>query len=283
MNLQASLSRREVDSLTLLARFRFLTRLQIQTFLFADSGDDKNISNRVVTARVLNSLIEKHLADRTNRNIGGATGGSGSYAYHLTALGIRALDDRRFRHLPRRLPPRGTFLLRHALATADVALAFEQAARKHEDHAFLSFECDWEAAQRFGTSVVVPDGFLVYANRQTELHAFVEVDLGTMGSKFFARKIASYLGLFRSGRWRSVTDVWPTVLILTPSKRRAELLKHATETLITSQPDSTQLERGTEFAFAGLSEMKDPGPLAPIWAVAGRVGLESLLDGRPHK
>lgn len=278
MNTHASLSRREADTLTLLARFRFLTRSQLQAFLYAN--DEPSTSNRVVTGRVLNSLIGKGLADRTNRNVGGPVSGSGSYAYHLTALGIRALDDRRFRHLPRRLPPRGTFLLRHALATAEVALAFGRAARC-KDHSLLAFECDWEAAQRVGSSIVVPDARLVYATRLVELHAFVEVDLGTAGSKFFARKIAAYLALYRSGRWREASEVWPAVLIVTPTERRTEFLKRATETLIGAQPDRTQLERGTEFAFASLPALKEKGPLAAIWQVAGRSGSQPLLDGRP--
>jgi hypothetical protein len=267
--------------LTLLARFRFLTRSQLQAFLFDNLDNHAPLSKRVMTARCLNSLVRKDLASRTARNVGGPTGGSGAYAYHLTAPGIRSLDDRRFRHLPRRLPPRGTFLLRHALATAEVALAFERAARDNEDHSLLSFECDWEAAQRSGSSIVVPDAYLVYASRLTELHAFVEVDLGTAGSKFFARKIAAYLALYRSGRWREASDIWPTVLVITPTERRAELLKHATETLLSAQPDSKQLERATEFAFAALPGLKDEGPLAAVWSVAGRTGKQPLLDGRP--
>jgi len=279
MRLHASLSRREAEALILLARFRFLTRSQLQAFLFDDQ--EASTSNRIMTERVLHSLKDKALADRTYRNVGGSTGGSGSFAYHLTGLGIRTLDDQRFRNLPRRLPPRGTFLLRHALATADVALAFRQAARRNLEHSLFAYECDWEAAQRVGTSIVVPDAYLIYATGLIELHAFVEVDLGTEGSKFFARKIATYLALFRSGRWREASEIWPIVLVVTPSERRADFLKRTTETLIVAQPDRKQLERGTEFAFAALGEIKDHGPLAAIWKVAGRVGSYPLVEGRP--
>lgn len=233
-----------------------------------------------MTFRILNSLLIKHLIDRTSRSVGGPTGGSGAHAYFLTAHGVRAIDDRRFGGRPRRLPPRGTFLLRHAVATADVALAFEQTSRSHEDHQLQSFECDWEAAQRLGQTYVVPDAYLIYLTALDELHAFVEVDLGTAGSKFFARKIANYLALYRVGLWRQAPKpLWPTVLVITPDATRATLLRRTTETVLAAQQDSARVQAGTEFAFTSLGALNKHGPLAPIWEIAGRAGKQSLFEG----
>lgn len=275
------LSQRELRALNILGRFRFLTRTQLQSFLFGSNGSTTTLSAQTMTFRILNSLVAKGLINRTSRAIGGSTGGSGAHAYHLTINGIRALDDRTYMRLPRRLPPRGTFLLRHALATADVALAFERSASSHLGHDLLSFECDWEAAQRFGQRIVVPDAYLVYTSSKYELHAFVEVDLGTAGSKFFARKIANYLALYRSNRWREATDVWPVVLVTTPDERRTRLLRRATESLLIAQPDSFLLTRATEFAFASLKTIQELDPLGCVWEVAGKPDRQALIAEEP--
>lgn len=276
-----SLTSRELLALALLGRFRFLTRSQLQTLLFGANGPPSGLSAQTMAFRTLHSLRAKGLVERTSRSVGGASGGSAAHAWFLTARGARAVNEPRIAGLPRRLPPRGTFLLRHALAVADVAIAFERAASGHEGHRLLSFECDWEVAERLGPTVVVPDAYLVYETPLVELHAFVEADLGTAGSKFFARKVANYLALWRGRRWRDADGLWPTVLVVTPDQRRSSLLKRATEAVITGEPDADRVRAATEFAFAPLASITNEGPLARTWEVAGREGRHRLLDGEP--
>jgi hypothetical protein len=155
-----------------------------------------------------------------------------------------------------------------------VILAFHRTA--HEYGHEVAWQTDWQIALKLGAGMIVPDAHLVYATAESELEAIVEVDLGTEGSRFFAGKIARYLGLWRSRSWHGVFTDWPVVLIITPSKQRAGLLKQATETTILRQPDRAQVASRTEFAFAALPELLKHGPLAELWQVAGREGVNGL-------
>jgi len=266
-----ALGEREETALSLLARFHFLTRSQLQAFLFPD-GVHSEASARVMTRRVLQRLTSQGLISRTRRFIGGACGGSGQHAYFPTTSGARLLSSPE----ARRQAPRGSFLLRHALAVADVALSFKAAAL-HRGERLASFECDREAAQRIGSKTLVPDAFLIYEAKDVELHAFLEVDLGTVGSRQFARKVETYLSLWRTGAWQEAHGLWPTVLVVVPDEARLRLLLRATEALLRRQPDEVAAQ--TEFAFATASDIRAKGPLSPIWEVAGRTGRQGLLEG----
>src|SRR2546426_391272 len=82
-----------------------------------------------------------------------------------------------------------SFLMRHGQMSAEVALAFRRAARDHPGHELTEWECDWAAAMKLGSRLIVPDARIVYQTRHWEFSAFLEVDLATEGTRFFARKI----------------------------------------------------------------------------------------------
>jgi hypothetical protein len=167
--------------------------------------------------------------------------------------------------------------MRHSLTVADIALAFRRAAAGNPDHEVIAWEADWQAAQRLGPGLVVPDARLVYVTKEHELVAFVEVDLGSEGSRFFARKVGRYLDLYRSGSWRMHMRQWPLILVITPSARRADELRRATEALLSTEPDERKLWVQTEFGFTCLTDLTTVGPLAAVWQVAGRQGRQTLL------
>src|SRR5439155_184313 len=66
-------------------------------------------------------------------------------------------------------------------------------------------------------------------------HLFIETDLGTEGTRFFARKIGRYVDLYQSGSWREFLRVWPRILTVTLNDSRAESLHRATEAMLNSQ------------------------------------------------
>jgi hypothetical protein len=111
------------------------------------------------------------------------------------------------------------------------------------------------------------------------LDAFVEVDLSTERPVVFARKIARYLALYRSGAWRARLALWPVVLVVTPSAVRAVSLRRTTEAVLVGTDDGAR--RGTEFRFTSLAHLQDAGLAGAIWQVAGRAGLHPLLDAVP--
>lgn len=271
------LSTRETEVVLLLGCYRYLRRNQIEEFLF-DQTEISESSRNTTSWRVLRSLTRRGLVDRTSHVVGGPGGGSARLGYFLTTDGYRLAQS-----LNPNLPPKGrssggTFLLQHAVMTAEVALAFRRSARSHPNHDLIDWECDWQAAQRVGSSVVVPDGHVVYAATECELDALIEVDLGTEGTRFFGRKIARYLDLYRSGNWQRHLPAWPVVLTVTKDAPRAAALKRATEALLQSRPDARQLQAGTEFAFASLKDVVEQGPLGTIWHVVGQVGPRALIS-----
>lgn len=167
--------------------------------------------------------------------------------------------------------------MRHALACADVALAFRREAAKHPRHELLVWEADWEITQRVGHETLIPDAYLVYASETTELHAFLELDLGTAGSRFFQSKVDRYLKLYRSGVWQGSIEIWPIVLTVAPTATRSDLLKRSTETVLQAEPQRERLKAETEFAFTELEQVIAEGPLAAIWQLAGETGTHQLL------
>lgn len=272
------LSGRETEVLLVLANYRYLTRNQIEQFIFEGSAIGP-ASRNTVGWRILQRLIARGLLGSTIRLVGGPIGGSNRLGYFLTAGGYKLALSLNPALPPKRPSSGGTFLMQHALMTADVALTFRQSARAHPGHELIDWECDWQAAERVGASRVVPDAHLVYATAKYELDAFIEIDLGTEGSRFFARKISRYLELFRSGNWKPNLSSWPVVLTVTKSEVRAAALKRATEALLASQPDAVDLRQATEFSFSSLADLLgQDGPLGDIWQMAGHKGRRALIS-----
>src|SRR2546425_2968886 len=275
-------SHRENQLLLHLSGFRYLTDPMIEAFLFGESSLTP-LSRQVITRRVLGRLKRKGLILETPRLVAPA-GGTARLVYFLTAKGYnlaRALNP----GLPSRQPNlRGTSLMGHGLMCADVALAFRRAALFNPGHEFLDWECDWQAAERLGAKLVVPDAHLVYASTSSVLDAFIEVDLATEGSRVFAWKIRRYLNLYRGGSWIKHVKVWPAVLTIAPSQARAKILRRVTETVLGAQLFRDRLMRATEFDFTTLDELLGlNGPLGAIWSVAGQSGLHPLFTPTEDK
>ena len=261
-----------------LAGHRFLSQRQVVEIVFGGSAQTAG-SKVVMTQRLLRDLRQRGLVGATARQVGGLGGGSARMAYFLTAHGCRVAGTL-VPGLPgqRRERVRGTFLLAHAAMGVDVALAFRRSARTHEGHELVAWEADWQVALKLGPSKVVPDARLVYCSKRLELTAFVEVDLGTEGTRFFQRKVRRYIDLRHDEQaWLGELTYWPYVLTVTRSHARAALLCQATEAVLESEYGDRAGDGA--FRFAALSEMAGPeGPLGPIWLVPGKTGRQPLLD-----
>jgi hypothetical protein len=161
--------------------------------------------------------------------------------------------------------------------TAEVALAFFEAARSQPGHELTEWAADRQIADRLGRSGIVPDAFLTYSTRNWEFDAFVEVDLGSERPSRFSEKIAAYLDLYRRGEWQRRLRAWPLVLTVAVDGARVATLKRTTEDAVRRQRDAARLSR-LEFDFAQLSSLQGPqGPLGSIWQVAGHGGLQRLI------
>jgi hypothetical protein len=199
-------------------------------------------------------------------------------AYFLTARGRRVFETLDSGAQHRRLRVRGTFLLAHALMVAEIALVFLRQARASEGRDVLVWECDWQVALSLGPLPVAPDAKLAYQTQGRRIHAFVEADRGSEGTRFFARKIDRYLDLYRDDS-RLRLPVWPLILTVAPSETRASELRRATEVAVRARPQMSGIERA--FRFTSLDALRgDAGPLGEIWQVASRSGRFPLIDER---
>ena len=271
------LTTRQTSTLLLLARFRYLTRGQLDSLVLANDGLTPQ-SRQVISKRILASLVRLGLIQASLRLHGGPGGGSTRSAYKLTAAGQRLTSRLNPDYQPRRPGGGpGTFLLQHSLATVDAYLAFGGAVGKGSGPELLDWECDWETMRRVGRTGIVPDAHLVVATDQQEVEAFLEIDLGTEGTRHIIRKLTGYLDLYRSGSWRRALPGWPTILIVTIDAARAKRLQRITEDLLGEQADAGELRTQVEFSFGSLKELVELGPLAPIWSVAGHRGRKGLI------
>jgi hypothetical protein len=267
---------RETKALLLLADFRYLTRFQIEEFLF-DATPVRAGSKQVITRRILTRLEERAVIAPIARLAAGLNGGSGRLVYGLTRVGERVVDSIHSARGAARTTQRTAFLMKHSLATAEVALAFQRCARVHVGHEVLLWECEWRPSKQVGSCPVVPDAHVVYRTPEYELEAFIEVDLGTERPGFFAAKMNSYLSLYRSGGWRGQLVSWPVVLTVAPDDVRARILSRVTDATFKAESIEAEVRQATEFRFTTLGRLQRlTGALAEVWPAAG---LERALEG----
>jgi len=150
---------RELEVLRRLSRHRYLSRSQIEAFLFQGATLSSG-SKDVLTRRVLTRLKTAGLISALPRLVGGPGGGSARLGYFLTEAGARLAGGARPLGAARRRG-RGTFLLAHSLMGADIALAFERSACSRQGHKLLEWESSEQTAERLRGSRIVPDARLV--------------------------------------------------------------------------------------------------------------------------
>ncbi|MDQ2767657.1 MAG: replication-relaxation family protein [Gemmatimonadota bacterium] len=244
-----------------------MTRAQLEQILLAGASLTPR-SREVITWRVLGRLQRQGLVRATDRQTGGRAAGSSRPAYFLTASGLRRAAAF-YPDIPRRRPAaRGAFLLAHSLLANEVELALRQAAAGDLDRELQLWEPDWQIRLHFGGgAAIVPDARFVYRRGQKRLHGFVEVDLGTEGTRFFAKKIPRYIELHRYGRWRSFIPVWPLVLTVTPTDTRAHSLCSATSAALRYEYARPQTDN--TFRFISIDELRSGDALRVPWRVAG--------------
>ena len=225
---------RDLGAVRLIAGHRFLTRPQLEELLLALEVLTPR-SRQVLAWRVLGRLQRDGYVGATPRQAGGFHGGSSLPAYFLTGSGLR-LAATLCPDLPSHRPARrSAFLAPHSVLTTEIELAFRRAARADQDHELALWEADWQIAMRVGDRAVIPDARLAYRVGEWRDHLFIEADLGTEGTRFFARKIGRYVDLYQRGTWREFLRVWPRILTVTLTDGRAASLHRATEAMLNSQ------------------------------------------------
>ncbi len=232
--LDQHLTDRDVLVLEDLEQYRLLTTRQLQRLHLPvrPLGDHASTSAATRgTTRILGGLESLGMIARLERRIGGMKYGSASAAWHLGGAGDRYLRARRGDPARRRYGEPGLVFVTHTLAVADIAVTLrERAGAGHFDLLELTAEptC-WRAfTGAAGEAVTLkPDLFSVTADASTETHSFVEVDLGTEHLPAVLRKCRVYQQYERTGIEQAAHGLFPAVVWLVPSVKRADAIRGA--------------------------------------------------------
>jgi Replication-relaxation len=266
---------REAHVLQHLWRLRFLTAVQVTELVFSGSGLTAR-SQEEMTRRLLSSLKRRGLVATMPRSVGGPLAGEVRPVYYLTAEGLATARSLWPGPSPRKLRSSGTFLARHAIATAQVVLAFRRAALANPAHELVGWECDWQAALPLGSRLVEPDAYLLYRVGERRLHAFLEIDMATEHTRLIAMKVRRYLDVHRGGSWRVRFTVWPLVLVIAETESRVTQLRRVTEAVAAMA--GGEWDSGASFRFATLAAVTGAqGPLGAIWQPLGSAERAALI------
>jgi len=225
--LRERLSDRDLELLEYVGELRLLGARQVQTLLFSDDRHATAATAARCCRRVLERLTRERLIARLERRVGGARAGSASHIYALTSLGQRVLDQGGPR---RRLAEPSARFVDHTLAVADLLVqlvASERAGRCESLSWQAELEC-WREVETLGGRVILrPDLFVALATEEYDLRWFVEVDRGSEHLPALLRKCRIYHSYYKSGLEQRRHDVFPRVLWITTSDRRAAALRQA--------------------------------------------------------
>jgi hypothetical protein len=227
------LTDRDIRILEVLERHRLLTTRQIQRLHLPAKpfGDHASVSAATRgTTRILGRLEGFKAVARLERRIGGQEHGSALTIWHLGSAGERYLRHRRGDTARAHYLEPGRPFIAHTLAVADIAVTLHEHADAGQ---FELLEIAPEPAcwRPFTTgsssTVLKPDLFAVTADPLTETHSFVEVDLDTEHLPAVLRKCRVYQRYFRTGEEQAQRGLFPAVVWIVPTTKRARQLQDA--------------------------------------------------------
>lgn len=218
--LRQQLDQRDWTVIHDVARFRLMSGRQLQLLHFGDGE-----SNARAARRLLSRLTTHRILARLDRQIGGLRAGSSGYVYGLGIVGHRLLHP----DLPgRRLNEVRDGFLQHTLAIANVYVGLRLAEQRGVLE-LLELETEPRCWRRLddgtGAEWLKPDLRLVLGVGDEALHSFVELDQGSEHSPALLRKLRQYEAAYRSGTIETAAGVFPRVVWLVPTERRAARLR----------------------------------------------------------
>ena len=224
------LTERDLRILDDLERFRLLSTDHVRRLQFGEGHVSQSAAVRG-TVRVLGRLETGGFIARLTRRVGGPVRGSSATVWQLTATGERLQRARRGDAIRRRYQEPSPHFTRHTLAISELGVRLTERARGG-DVSLLELKPEPSSWRSFTNALgalawVRPDLFVVTADATTESHSWVEVDLGTEHLPTVLRKCAVYQRYFATGLEQAARDVFPLVVWMVPTERRAASLRRA--------------------------------------------------------
>lgn len=249
--LDAQLSGRDQAILRRVYALRFVSGSQLIRLHFPD------VPGRTARQALLR-LNRLDVLERLPRPVGGVRAGSSGYVYRLGSAGQRlaALHGWQPAGRKNRAHVPGTMFVAHALQVAELHTLLVEADRQGR---IELIELAGEAASRrsyggpLGPRFLKPDSFMRLGSGDYELVYFIEVDMGTEGSRALITKLRQYVEYEASGREQEGRGVFPLTVWLTPDNARAAVIQDCIKRLSRS---AQALFRATTFGevdalFAG--------------------------------
>lgn len=235
------LSKRDMAILTDLGKLRLLTGRLIERLHFQDGSP---LTSSRKSRSCLQRLYELGLVVRLERRIGGIRSGSSGFIYGLSGRGQKltsATGPAGGTRLRRPWEPSAVFA-DHVLAVATLYVDLRGAERSGLVEV-VDFEAEpacWRHWQGHGGEhrMLKPDCFVHLGSGELEHLAFVEVDRGTESLSVIRRKAEVFVDYWRSGVEQQRLGVFPKVLWLTTTDKRAEQL---IDSLARLDPETWQL------------------------------------------
>jgi hypothetical protein len=279
------LTERDIMIIRLVWDCRYLTRLQIQRFLFPSQEKGKEHSRKNIVTKRLMLLYHNGYLDRLHPPVASSRGSS-AIVYCLDRKGARLLAAELAVDMPavgwqKRQRDRGLLFLQHTLAVNDFQIAVTLAARQDGyeilrwlDERSLRKDEAKEELKEIALEVgkqgsILPDAYFTLKVDGKKAGFFVEVDRGTTPGRRIRCKVRMYRAYYASGLYEQhFGSKSLRVLTVTTSDGRLANLKRWSEA-----------ERGDRLFWFTTDRSVEPGAVLvePIWKVAGEEGLHALV------
>lgn len=133
-------------------------------------------------------------------------------------------------------------------------------------------EFEWRGRAR----KIVPDAFVVVADKDCECRAFVEIDLGSMSMTRLSQKLSGYAAYYAARAWRDTHPFAPVLLLLTTSESRAEAALRRFEQRVAQaqrhlHPSGYLAPEvaAPEIAACAVARNADEAVTEPVWLASG--------------
>lgn len=226
--IEAQLTEQDCAILRRVCGLRFVTGSQLTRMHFTD--EDAAADARAAR-RVLLRLVRLDVLERLPRQVGGARSGSAGFVYRLGRAGQRLAAQRGWQpeRSRRRSQVPGSLFVRHALRVAELHTLLVEADRSRsvELLELVAEPACWRSygGVRSQRVTLKPDSYARLGLGDFEDSYFIEVDMGTEGSRALDRQLKAYLAYFDSGREQAEHGVFPKVLWLTPDAERGGVIE----------------------------------------------------------
>ncbi len=250
-----SLTKRQVEILNLIFKFRFVSILQIQR-LFSHKYSSR------INKWILSMMQEGYIGRVYDRYV---MKGRLSSILYLDKRGIVYIKNEYmlkgsgyFKKLSRE--EKVSFVTKdHSLKTLDIYILLLEYANEHGH--ILKYFSKAELSQMSLYRDIKADGYFIYETHIGKRGVFLEIDLESESSKTFLKKIRKYIDFYFTFKWSvSAEDIFPIVCIICVTHARKVFLLNEIEKIMRLYVDLLII-----FKIVTFKDIQEKGFMSEIW------------------